>query len=450
MLFHIKLILRLLKKNRYCPTGKTVYVCKTVCSIAIFNSMAKISLVVLTRKNADSKYPIFVCIFSKKERAYIKLPYQLDNLNQWENGKVVSCKNVTILNAKLKFALSKYKERLNGIENSDTYTAMQLKQILSQVDSVTQDAMTFTDFFRKRITEIKNEGRENYAKMHEETLRIFLLSEGEVPFVIMNNITVEHFDAYMKRKGYSDGNRNIRLSHIKARVNEAIKYGLIKCEKHPFAYTKLPSSEPKDLDVSIVDFIKIAKADTSQSKRLTLAKNMFLLSFYIGGANLADIVQMDFSGMEISYMRQKSKEHKKKDRITRLSIPQEAREIINKYIGENGLLNLGYKFSYENLCRYINSCLKKLAKELGIRKNISFYSARKTFAQFASEIAIPYPIIEYCLGHSVKTGITINSYVKVKPQQADAAIKRVIEYTQHPEVFEDFINLRNQMQMMMM
>ena len=78
------------------------------------------------------------------------------------------------------------------------------------------------------------------------------------------------------------------------------------------------------------------------------------------------------------------------------------------------------------------------------------YSARKTFAQFAAEIAIPYPIIEYCLGHSVKTGITINSYVKVKPQQADAAIRRVIEYTEHPEMFEDFINLRSQMQMMMM
>ena len=68
--------------------------------------------------------------------------------------------------------------------------------------------------------------------MHEETLRIFLLSEGEVPFVIMNHITVEHFDTYMKRKGYSDGNRNIRLSHIKARVGKSsvqpIKLGKAK------------------------------------------------------------------------------------------------------------------------------------------------------------------------------------------------------------------------------
>ena len=413
--------------------------------------MAKLALAVLAaRKAANNMYPIFVRIAAKKEKAYIKTMYEIPDLCQWYNGKIVARNDAAMMNKRLSFELKKYIERVKDIENYDTYTATQLKAVITQTEKITQSASTFADFFRKRIDEFKKEGRENYAKMHEETLRVFLLSEGEVPFVIMNHITVEHFDAYMKRKGYSDGNRNIRLSHVKARVNEAIKYGLIKCEKHPFAYTKLPTSAPKDLDLSIADFIKIRDADTEKSKRDTLAKDVFLLSFYIGGANLADIVKMDFSGNEINYTRQKSKEHKRKDKFTRISIPQEAREIINKYINTRGILDFGYKFSYENLCRYINSCLKRLAKELHLKNNISFYSARKTFAQFASEIAIPYPIIEYCLGHSVKTRITINSYVKIKPQQADAAIKRVIEYTQTPEAFKEFINLRNQMQMMMM
>lgn len=295
-------------------------------------------------------YPIFVRIAAKKEKAYIKTMYEIPDLCQWYSGKVVARNDAAMMNKRLLFELKKYDERVKSIENNDTYTATQLKLIVTQTDKITHDTSTFTDFFRKRIAELKNEGRENYARMHEETLRIFLLSEGEVPFIIMNHITVEHFDAYMKRKGYSDGNRNIRLSHIKARVNEAIKYGLIKCEKHPFAYTKLPTSAPKDLDISITDFIKIKDANTDESKRLTLAKDAFLLSFYTGGINLADIVKIDFSSNEISYTRQKSKEHKRKDKVTRISITQEA-----------------------------------------------------------------------------KTGITINSYVKVKPQQADTAIKRVIE-----------------------
>lgn len=182
-------------------------------------------------------YPIFVRIAAKKEKAYIKTMYEIPDLSQWYNGKVVARTDAAMMNKRLLFELKKYNDRVNAIENNDTYTATQLKLIVIQADKVAQNTSTFTDFFRKKIEELKKDGRENYAKMHEETLRIFLLSEGEAPFVIMNHITVEHFDTYMKRKGYSDGNRNIRLSHIKARVNEAIKYGLIKCEKHPFAYT---------------------------------------------------------------------------------------------------------------------------------------------------------------------------------------------------------------------
>ena len=412
--------------------------------------MAKLSLTVLAaKKTANNMYPIFVRIAAKKEKAYIKTGYELSDLCQWYNGKVVARNDAAMMNKRIAFELKKYNERMQDIDNYDIYTATQLKQILTQQDKITQDASTFTAFFRKRISDFEEDGRTNYAKMHKETLRIFLLAEGELPFVLMNHITVEHFDTYMKRKGYSDGNRQIRLCHIKARVNEAIKYGLLKCEKHPFAYTKLPSSEPKDLDISITDFTKIVKYDTSNSKRLTLAKDMFLLSFYIGGTNLADLVQIDFCQKDISYIRQKSGVHKRKDRITRITIQPEARCIIDKYIGKNGRLDLGYNYTYTNMCCYINSCLKLLAKELKIKSNLTFYSARKTFAQFASEIAIPYPIIEYCLGHSIKTNITINSYVKVKQPQADAAIRRVIEYTKQPKIFEDFINLRNQMQMMM-
>ena len=327
--------------------------------------MAKLALAVLAaRKAANGMYPIFVRIAAKKEKAYIKTVYEISDLSQWYNGKVVARPDATMMNKRLLFELKKYSNRVNEIENNDTYTATQLKLIIVQSDKVTQCASTFTDFFKKRIKELQKDGRENYAKMHEETLRVFLLAEGEVPFVIMNHITVEHFNEWMKRKGYSDGNRNIRLSHIKARVNEAIKYGLIKCEKHPFAYTKLPTSTPKDLDISITDFVKIRDADTSKSKRLTFAKDIFLLSFYTGGINLADIVRIDFSGNEISYTRQKSKDHKRKDKTTRINIVQEAREIISKYINTKGILDFGYKFSYINLCRYINSCMGHRTKRV--------------------------------------------------------------------------------------
>ena len=205
--------------------------------------MAKLSLTVLAaKKTANNMYPIFVRIAAKKEKAYIKTGYELSDLCQWYNGKVVARNDAAMMNKRIAFELKKYNERMQDIDNYDIYTATQLKQILTQQDKITQDASTFTAFFRKRISDFEEDGR------------TCLLYTSPSPTRLMNHITVEHFDTYMKRKGYSDGNRQIRLCHIKARVNEAIKYGLLKCEKHPFAYTKLPSSEPKDLDISITDF----------------------------------------------------------------------------------------------------------------------------------------------------------------------------------------------------
>lgn len=413
--------------------------------------MATLSLTILTAKPTKAgKFPILIRVSVKNDKEYIKTEYQLDDACQWYNGKVVARNDATMMNKQLIYELKKYKERLQYIDNYDCYTAKQLKTVLTQQDKIAPDIRTFNDFMRQRIKEKKEEGKSSHAKMLEDTLKVFEAAEGEVPMIIMNHITVEHFDRWMKINGHSDGGRQIRLSHIKARVNEAIKLGLIRCDKHPFAYTKIPIPEPRSLDIPVDAIRKIISADVSKSKQLSLAKDMFLLSFYLGGINYADLIRVDLSEDAISYIRLKSGEHKTKNRTTSIAICPEAKSIINKYIGKNGKLKFDYKYTTGNLQRYINKCLKLLATELNIKEGLTYYSARKTFAQFAAEIGIPYPIIEYCLGHSIKTNITINSYVRVKQHQADAAIQRVIEYVNDPEVFKPFIEMRSQMQMMMM
>ena len=413
--------------------------------------MAALSLTILSSKpTSDGKFPIFICIYSKGNREYIKTEYLLDDISQWYNNKVVARNDATMMNKRLQYELKKYKERLQDIENYDCYTAKQLKIVLTQQEKATPSVRTFNEFMKTRIREIREEGRESYAKMQEDTLKIFEAAEGDVPMIVMNHITIEHFDRWMKIHGHTDGGRQIRLCHIKARVNEAIKVGLIRCDKHPFSYTVIPTPEPRELDISVDSVRKIINSNVANSKQLTLAKDMFLLSFYLGGLNYADLIQIDFSEEDINYTRQKSSKHKRKNRKIKIGICPEASVILNRYIDKNGYIAFDYKYTSKNLQCYINKCLKLLAKELNIKEPLTFYSARKTFAQFAAEIGIPYPIIEYCLGHSIKTGITINSYIRVKQYQADAAIRRVIEYVNNPNMFKPYIELRAQMQMFAM
>ena len=77
-----------------------------------------------------------------------------------------------------------------------------------------------------------------------------------------------------------------------------------------------------------------------------------------------------------------------------------------------------------------------------------YYSARKSFAQYASDLGIPDSIIDYCLGHSDKRRGVIYFYAKIKKQQADAAISKIIDYVNNPEKYEDYIQLKRDIMMM--
>ncbi|KAA6337097.1 hypothetical protein EZS27_014779 [termite gut metagenome] len=109
--------------------------------------------------------------------------------------------------------------------------------------------------------------------------------------------------------------------------------------------------------------------------------------------------------------------------------------LVKKYIKKNGKLDFGYKFTYENFRSYLDSCIKKMAQRLNIKSKMSYYSARKTFSQFAFDLGVRIEIIEYCIGQSMKENRPIYSYVHTNQKQADMAIRKVIDYTNDPAKF---------------
>lgn len=94
---------------------------------------------------------------------------------------------------------------------------------------------------------------------------------------------------------------------------------------------------------------------------------------------------------------------------------------------------------------YVTRSLQALAVELNITERIVFYSARKSFAQFASDLGITDSVIDYCLGHSTASRGVIRYYTKIRQQQADAAIAKVIDYVENPSVYVEAVNTRMDM-----
>ena len=86
--------------------------------------MATLSFTILKAKpTTENKFPVLLRISAKKQKAYIKTEYQLNDVSEWYNGKVVARTDATMMNKRLAFELKKYTERLSYIENNDCYTA---------------------------------------------------------------------------------------------------------------------------------------------------------------------------------------------------------------------------------------------------------------------------------------------------------------------------------------
>lgn len=335
------------------------------------------------------------------------------------------------MNQRLGYVLSEYREKLDAIDNLDIYTCSQIKEILEgrhKQESLT----TIKEYMEKRITLLRKEGRDSYADMNVYTLDKIISIIGNITLQSISPVVIDKFIIGMGK--LSNATKQMRLTHLKACINEAIRDGLVKYDVHPFAYVKMPKPSVKLLDITIDEFTLIMNLKT-RHKKLTLARDLFLLSFYLGGMNLADIVRNEFDRDTISYVRKKRQiRGRRKD--CNFYDPRRSKKIIRKYISRNGKLNFGYQFTYSNFQRYVNHCLKELAKKLGIKSNLSFYSARKTFSQFAFDLGIRTEIVEYCLGQSMKENRPIYNYIRIMQKQADAAIRMVIDYTNDPSKYE--------------
>ena len=166
-------------------------------------------------------------------------------------------------------------------------------------------------------------------------------------------------------------------------------------------------------------------------KKQRVARDIFMLSYYLGGINLIDLLAIDFRDVKVlEYIRHKSRNTKRSDKRISFTIQPEAKEIIDKWINKRtGRLDFGYKFSYKNFNLYITRAIKSLAKDVGVSnwQKVCYYSARKSFVQHGFDLGIPLEILEYCIGQSMKSNRPIFNYMKIMCKHADKAIRTILD-----------------------
>ena len=413
--------------------------------------MATLKLTIFKAKVLkDGRHKIRIAVCHRHETSYIITRFVIDNLSQFKNGQVVKRPDAANINMKLRNMLNEYQEKLDSIKNIGMYTCSQLRQVLVGRGELSTTP-TFQAVSNEYIQQLIKDGRENYATLLERNCRYFTeFSKGEFLLSDINPFVIENYSRFLKaNKRVSETTIGMMMSRTRTIINRAIKQQLVKYDISPFAYYKVKTAPAREVDLTIENFTKVMNCSPCR-RRLEVARDLFLLSFYLCGMNLVDLLAVDFrSAEQVVYIRKKSKNLKQSDQRIIIPIPERAKPILNKWVNRNtGRLDFGYKFTYPNFSRYLSRSLEILANEIQLSQKLVYYSARKSFAQYASELGIPDGIIDYCLGHSDKNKGVIRYYTKVKEKQAEIAVNRVIDYVLHPERYKEFLEMRADIMMM--
>lgn len=409
--------------------------------------MATLSLTIFKAKALkDGRHKIRIALRHKHETTYIVTRFIISE-NQFKNGQVVKHPEASAINRKLRNILDDLQDKLDSIKHLELYSCRQIKEIIS-TDNLS-DEQTFSSACSNFVDYLKSEGRDSYALSIERVGRYFRdFARGDILLSDLTPSLVQNFAAFIRKRKVTETTVNTMLAQMKSVINRAIREWNISYDIHPFVTTRISAAPIRKLDLTVQSFNKIRES-SPEKRKLIMARDLFCLSFYLGGMNLIDIMQTDFRKDVLEYSRSKTKGRMQSDSVITFTIPSQAREIICRWMDKRtGKLDFGYKFTYHNFSQYVTYSLGDLAEELNIDERVTFYSARKSFAQYASEIGIPDGIIDYCLGHSDKSKGVIRYYTKVRQKQADMAISRVIDYVNNPEKYKEYIELRSDIMMM--
>lgn len=403
--------------------------------------MATIKLAVLKHtQSKDGSYKIRIAIGHRSETHYIVTKYKVNSPSEFVGGIVTRIPNAHEINVKLRNLLNDYDERLERIPSPEDYTCKELRDLLKSMRPHSSTA-TFSQVSEQYQKELIEDGRGSYAGMLQNSLRLFRdFSGGDMFLSEISTVTISEFERWLKRKGLSQTYTSMTLSMTRTIINRAIRAQLVTYQLHPFAYWKRPADEEREIDISVEELAAIRDSQP-RLKKQRIARDLFMLSYYLGGINLIDLLNIDFRGVSIlEYVRHKSRNTKTSDKRISFTIQPEAKELIRKWTNRNtGKLDFGYKFSYKNFLQFITRSIKSLAKDLDIQnyKKVCYYTARKSFVQHGFDLGISLEVLEYCIGQSVKNNRPIFNYLKIMRKHADVAIRQILDNLSNVQVIPD-------------
>lgn len=211
----------------------------------------------------------------------------------------------SVINSKFRGLLDLYQEWIDNIRNIELYTCWQVKSMITSCFSDWKE--TVKSAGESFIRELKSEGRDSYATSIGRVYWYFMeFAKGDIMLSDITPMIIQNFTASLRGRKVTETTVSTMLAQLKSVINRAIRMQLVTNLIHRLFHSDHICSYRK-LDLSLQNFNKIRLSKPDRRKTM-VAKDLFCLSFYLGGINLIDLMNIDFRKPYLSIPRRRQAE----------------------------------------------------------------------------------------------------------------------------------------------
>lgn len=278
----------------------------------------------------------------------------------------------------------------------------------------TKSQYSFVNFMNGIISRLKQNGQHKLWQHYRATLNSFMRfrQNRDLSLRKMSAELIEAYEAYLKQQNLCRNTTSFYMRILRAVYNRAVERGLV-IQQYPFrhVYTGIDKTRKRAISFDAVKQIK--QLDLRHSPSCDMAKDAFMLSFYLRGISFVDLAHLKKSDVHNGYLRyNRSKTHQ---RITIKWEPQ-MQALADKYrhltadtpylfpfLQEDTARQRPENILYHNMEARITYHLKNIAQMIGISQNLTLYVARHSWATAARDHNTPISVISEALGHDSET-----------------------------------------------
>ena len=301
-------------------------------------------------------------------------------------------------------------------------------------------------FMNLLIALLQKNGQYRTSLHYKATLNSFkrYRDDKDIALCEIDAEEMRSYEAYLHHTAEVCSNTSsFYLRILRATYNKAVAKGLTP-QQHPFkeVYTGIAKTRKRAISTENVSQMKRLDSVKNLTPKEEMARDAFLMSFYLRGISFIDLAHLRKSNLKDGYLHYTRS--KTRQRLT-IRWEKDMQELMEKYQAQTAsspylfpfLVDDGNRSQnktidkkkeevrlYHNAEARISYHLRKLGDKIGVKGKLTLYVARHSWATTARGNDISMSVISEALGHhsETTTQIYLNSIKSSEVDDANAQI----------------------------